>query len=58
MNARDQLAMEQHARKLRAQADELMRLAPLQALRLQNVAQELELRLRRIERLAVDQVRA
>jgi hypothetical protein len=36
---------------LRVQADELMRLAPLQALRLQGVAQELELRLQKLTRM-------
>lgn len=58
MNAADRLHLEQTARKLRVQADELMRLAPLQALRLQGVAQELELRLQRLTRCAVIGVRA
>lgn len=49
---------EQKARQLRAQADELMRLAPLQALRLQGVAQELELRVQKLSRIAEFSVRA
>lgn len=58
MTPRDRLHLEQVARKLRAQADELMRLAPLQALRLQGVAQELELRTAKLTRCAEIGVRA
>lgn len=56
MNTTDRQAMGEHAKKLREQADGLMRLAPMQALRLQNVAQELELRLRKLAHLEISQV--
>ncbi len=58
MNAADRLNMEQKARQLRVMADELMRLAPLQALNLKGVAQALELRLSKLSRVAEITVRA
>lgn len=54
MNFPDRLNLEQAARKLRAIADDINRQAPLQALRLQGVAQELELRIAKLDRLAVE----
>jgi len=56
MNAPDRLNMEQAARKLRALAEDLWRLAPAQALKITGAAQELELRITRLQRL--DEVRA
>ena len=54
MNLPDRLNMEQAARKLRAVADEIYRFAPLQALKVNGIAQELELRIAKLDRLAVE----
>lgn len=45
MTSHERIRLEQDARKLRSIADDIFRFAPLQALRLQGVAKELELRI-------------
>lgn len=52
MTAPDRLRIEQAARKLRAIEAELWTFAPAQALKVAGIAQELELRLQKLARVA------
>lgn len=59
MTPLDRVMLQSRARQLREIADEVCRLAPLQALKIQGIAQALELRLEGLERAAkLNEVRA